>query len=92
MDPVKEFFTDLIAGRLGESKHAPNVHEGEDDPIDDDASQFSSKSFNDPLDRDIFGLSGGRPGSSSDNNPTNPNVKNDLIIENPPPLMDRNLR
>ena len=49
-------------------------------PIDDDASQFSSKSFDYPSDRDIFGNSGGRPGYFTDNNATNSNAEKDATL------------
>ena len=45
MDTVEVFLTALIAGQHAEAGTGENDEDGENDPPDDDASQFSSTSL-----------------------------------------------
>ena len=47
MDPGEAFLTALIAGQHEEAGTDENDDDGENDPLDDDASQFSSTSVDD---------------------------------------------
>ena len=47
MDPGEAFLTALIAGQHEEAGTDENDDDGENDPLDDDASQLSSTSVND---------------------------------------------
>jgi len=55
MDPDEVFLTALIAGQHEEAGTGKNDEDGENDPLDDDASQFSSTSLDELSGRDIFG-------------------------------------
>jgi len=54
MDPGEDFLTNLITGQNKEPDPGQNDNDGENDPIDDDTSQFSSASLDELAARDIF--------------------------------------
>ena len=47
MDPGEAFITKIIAGQHEEAGTGKNDDDGENDPLDNDASQFSSTSLDD---------------------------------------------
>ena len=54
MDPGEVCLSDLIAGQNEEHKLGQNDGDGDCDPVDDDASQFTSTSLDDVVARDVF--------------------------------------
>ena len=57
MDPGEESITDLLAEQKEESDQVQNKDDGENDPINDDASKFTSTSIDNEESRDIYGAS-----------------------------------
>ena len=55
MDPGEAFITELVAGQHEEAGTGQNDDDRENDPLDNDASQFSSTSLDDLPVTDIFG-------------------------------------
>ena len=55
MDPGKAFITELIAGQHEEAGTDQNGDDGDNDPLDDDASQFLTTSLDSLAETDIFG-------------------------------------
>ncbi len=55
MDPGELFLSDLIAGQHEQRTTDQNNDDGHNDPVDNDASVFSVKSFDEVSVRDIFG-------------------------------------
>jgi len=74
-----QFFTDLLAGQNEESDRAQNEDDGKNDPIDDDASQFTSTLINNEEARDIYGEPEHCPDTVSSNN-INTNISKNTII------------
>ena len=55
MDLGKVFLFDLITGQNEEHEPGQNDGDGDYDPVDDDASQFTSTLLDDVVASDIFG-------------------------------------
>ena len=91
MDPCEEFLTALIAGQHAEAGTGKNDDGGENDPPDDDASQFSSTSLDELSGRDIFDNFEPRPGDNSAATDTNRATENSSDFANVPILRDQNL-
>ena len=90
MDPGEAFLTALIAGQHEEARTGENDDDGENDPLDDDASQFSSTSLDDLSGVDIFGNFEPCPGDDRAATDANQATKNSSDFENLPILLDRN--
>ena len=58
MDPGEAFITGLITGQHDEIGTTQNDNDGDNDPVDEDASLFSSTSLDDLEGSDIYGNSG----------------------------------
>ena len=71
MDPGEAFLTGLIKGQHDETGTDQNDDDGDNDPVDEDASLFSSTSLGDLEVSDIYGNSGARPDDVSDTTATN---------------------
>ena len=91
MDPGEAFLTALIAGQHEEVGTDENDDDGENDPLDDDASQFSSTSVDDLSGGDIFGNFEPCPGDDRAATDTNRATENSSDFENLPILLDRNV-
>ena len=91
MDPGEVFLTALIAGQHADAVTGENDDDGENDPADDDASQFSSASLDELSRRDIFDNFEPRPGQNSAATDTNRATENSSDFANVPILRDRNL-
>ena len=91
MDPGEAFLTALIAGQHEEAGTDENDDDGENDPLDDDASQFSSTSLDDLSGVDIFGNFKPCPGDDRAATDANRATENSSDFENLPNLLDRNL-
>ena len=55
MDPGEVFLPDLITGQNEEHEPNQNDSDGDYDPVDDDASRFTSTSLDDIAAMDMFG-------------------------------------
>jgi len=77
MDPGEAFLTDLITGQHEEVGTGQNDDDKDNDPVNNDASLFSSTLLNDLADRDIFGNLGGCPEDVSGTTAVNRDSKND---------------
>ena len=57
MDPAEAFITELVAGQHEDEEAGTGLNDddGENDPLDNDASQFSLTSLDDLSVKDIFG-------------------------------------
>ena len=91
MDPGEAFLTALIAGQHEEAGMDGNDDDGENDPLDDDASQFSSTSVDDLSGGVIFGNFEPCPGDDRAATDANRATENSSDFENLPNLLDRNL-
>ena len=91
MDPGEAFITELIAGQHEEAGTGQNDDDGENDPLDDDASQFSSTWLDNLPVRDIFGNS--ESCTSDDRAVTGNNraTENSPDFDNLPVLLERNI-
>ena len=91
MDPGEAFLTALIAGQHEEAGTDENDDDGENDPLEDDASQFSSTSVDDLWGGVIFGNFEPCPGDDRAATDANRATENSSDFENLPNLLDRNL-
>ena len=91
MDPGEVFLTALIAGQHADAVTGENDDDGENDPADDDASQFSSASLDDLSRRDIFNNFEPRPGQNSAATGTNRATESSSDLANDPILLKQNL-
>ena len=77
MDLVEVFVTGLITGQHDEIGTSQNNDDGDNNPVDEDASLFSSTSLDELEGRDIFGNLGGRPDIVSGSTAVNQHSEND---------------
>ena len=91
MDPVEAFITELIVGQHEEANTGQNDDDGENDPLDDDASQFSSTSLDNLPVRDIFGNSESRPSNDRAITGDNRATENSPDFDDLPFLLEQNI-
>ena len=91
MDPGEVFLTAIIAGQHAEAGTGKNNEDGENDPPDDDTSQFSSTSLDELSGRDIFDNFEPCPGDDRAATDTNQATENSSDFGNVPILLDRNV-
>jgi len=89
MDPGEAFLTGLITGQHDETGTDQNDDDGDNDPVDKDASLFSSTSLGDLEGSNIYGNSGARPDDVSDTTATNKHSENEPVRSDLPILLDR---
>ena len=89
MDPGEAFLTGLITGQHDETGTAQNDDDGDNDPVDEDASLFSSTSLGDLEGSDIYGNGGAGPDDVSGTTATNKHSENEPVRSDLPILLDR---
>ena len=80
MDPGEEFFSNLLVGQNEQSDWVQNMDNGKNDPINDDASQFTATSINNKEARDMYCASEHCPDDVRDNNITTNSPENTIIF------------
>ena len=89
MDPGEAFLTDLITGQHGEIGTNQNDDDGDNDPVDKDASLFSSTSLDNMEASNIYRNGGARPDDVSGTTATNQRSENEPEYDDLPILLQR---
>jgi len=89
MDPGEAFLTNLITWQHEEVGTGQNDDDRDNDPVNDNASLFSSTSLDDIAGRDILGNLDGCPGDVSGTTALNRDRENDPEHGDLPILLDR---
>jgi len=89
MDPGEVCITGLVTGQHDEIGTSQNDDHGDNDPVDKDASLFSSTSLDNLEARDIYPNGGARSDDVSDTTATNQHSENEPEPPDLPILLDR---